>query len=215
MSEPERRSPILEFLQRKENLEAVLQVLRHGVAIKASLWEGFWANLEVSLKRHRPPDFPTHLTWQRDSGKWEKELFSGHKTDVCQGLDARLSPAPQQRQGLRYRVEIELTADHVGYLGFGLCFEKRAQDLPKILALPQFAELTKALGRIRARDLDTDSAAWWPRFEYWNRQKEKDPWLWLAEERERPWEAEAKSFWGLVVQTHQLVAAANSVLKRY
>jgi hypothetical protein len=188
-------------------------VLRHGIEIRERLWERFWTNLEKSLKSRCPNGLAAQFVWERDSGKWGKEVFSGLMDDECLGLDVRLTQAPKDSEGLRYRVEAELNGDQVRHLGFGLCFQKNADDLARLKRLPQVSEIIELLERTRLSD--EPEWEWWAWWQYWDRDIRKDTWLWFADGGERSWEKQAKSFWGLVEQSHELVAAANKALKRY
>src|SRR6266404_3943954 len=94
-------SPILKFLTEKENLPAVLDVLRYGNEIRERVLQDFWSALEEALKQRRPSTLAIDLSWGTES----IELPIGRKTDRYFDLDARLGPTADKGQAVRYRIE--------------------------------------------------------------------------------------------------------------
>src|SRR5438552_2196647 len=96
-------SPILDFLTSKENLPAVVVVLRYSSAVREQLAQRFWSKFEESLKQAKPKELSIQFSWQPDFGKNNGELYAGLRDDECFGLSALFpGPRPGEVQGLKY-----------------------------------------------------------------------------------------------------------------
>jgi hypothetical protein len=198
----------------KENLPAVLEVLRHGPEIRERVMQDFWITFEEAFKQRRPTNLSVELSWKSVPDNKSREVFAGFNKGVFD-LEARLDPATDEVHALRYCIELDVMETGVSYLGYGLAWVNEEKEFEKKLRLPALQELRRQLERTRRGDLDTRPNTWWIWFEYWNREIYVDLWTWLAQERDgNSFEKEAKSFWSFVEQTHVLVAKANKVLKR-
>src|SRR5437762_2663436 len=117
-------SPILGFLMAKENLPAVLEVLRYESEIRERVMQDFWTALEDALKQRRPSNLAVDLSWKTEP----IELSVSRKTDEHFCLDAKLGPTANETQALSYRIELQVAQGSVGYIGFGLAFVKEEKD---------------------------------------------------------------------------------------
>ena len=204
-------SPILKFLTDKENLPAVLEVLRYGNEIREKVLQDFCTALEEALKQRRPSTLAIDLSWRTEP----IELPIGGKTDQYFGLDARLGSTADKAQALRYSIELHVVQDSIDYVGFGLAFVNQEKDFEKTCRMLSLQRLRRQLKETRQGDLDSEPNEWWIWFEHWRRDIRVDQWLCLVQGKDSHWfEKETRSFWGFVEQTHVLVSEANEALKR-
>src|SRR6266540_7654 len=104
------QSPILDFLLSKENLPAVLEVIRYAKEIRESIQRQFWERLEHDLKKHAPSGFSVNLSWQQHLASKPADPFS---------LEARITPVNEKVQALLYRIE-----SGPDYFGIGIFWLK-------------------------------------------------------------------------------------------
>ena len=83
-------SPIFQFLTQKENLPAVLEVIRYTEQIRNYVAERFCDSLEKAIKKNPKA---------RDDFSWERRLPD--KSDRAFFLIARPPALPEKRQGLQ------------------------------------------------------------------------------------------------------------------
>ncbi len=103
-----RESPIFRFLTDKENLSAILEVVRYAEDIREYVADRFWSRLEDAIRKH-PKALSTSFSWKRDLADKPNGYFS---------LVARLLPASADKgQGLGYGIEATRNTSEWGFGG--------------------------------------------------------------------------------------------------
>lgn len=189
-------SPIFQFLTTKENLPAVLEVVRYAEEVREYVVDRFWSTFQNAIGKH-PRAVANIFSWERihedKAGRWF-------------GLVARFRPVAEKGQCLQYGIEVAAE-----YFGMGLSWREDADQtlfkLQRIKALQ--AELKRRIG-VEAESGDE----WWLWWEYWQRNPYTDPWSWFGKDFGDAWFEEfAGKFWDFVHQTRTLVLEANKSLE--
>lgn len=192
-------SPVFRFLTQKENLAAVLEVIRYTQEIREYVADRFWNRLEKAIKTN-PNALSTSFSW------WRR---IPDRSDGCFNLWARPAGASEKGQALIYSIET-----HPDYFGMGLFWSEDAHhQTEKLYQLESVKALEAVLRRRLGEGFDADR--WWLWWETWERNPYTDPWSWFGSDFSEEWfDDVAKKFWDFVIPTHALVVQANNSLSR-
>lgn len=197
------KSPILAFLTSKENLSAVLEIVRWVPDVRREVADRFWSRLQCSLKESKPAALDLNFSWATNIGSKPDDEF---------GLSARLQPVSSEVQGLCYSI-----AAGSGYFGLGLAWLIPAKNFE---SLCQIKAVRLLQGELNAKRPNSPEPDWpsnlWLWWEGWEENTySDDPWSWFAkDEFDDAWcKDKAEKFWDFVAQIQQLVVEANKALK--
>lgn len=209
------KSPVLEFLTKKDNMQGVLEVLRYGIQIRKRVAERFWMSLENSFRACQPANLSVDLLWRRYVGAKKRDLdqlYAGLKDDYRLSLDAWPGRFSDESQGVKFRIE-----SYHDYFGFGLCWQTEVQNLESLCSLPPMQALCARIKEMGSHELilEPEPNEYWVWWASWESDiYENEPWFWYAQERDSAWfENKAKSFWKFVELTYGAVIEANKTLK--
>lgn len=197
------KSPIFKFLTRKDNLPAVLTIMRYSDEVRATVANQFGHELKRIATMNKPAGLDVKPSWR-------EELLL--KPFVQFGLDARVEPFDESLHALRYRIEAG-----PGYFGVGLKWLRYEKDFRSLCQIEAVRSLQEGLNKRHESDEPDFPAGWWLWWENWGTStfSDNDPWSWFANrEFDEVWyKDKAERFWGLFGETHALVAEANKALK--
>jgi hypothetical protein len=197
------KSPILSLLTNKENLSAVLEIMKYSQDVGREVRERFWDRLQQALRKSEPAELSLGLLWRQDLSV----------TTEWPGLDGRLAPFVEKVQGLKYRIEAG-----EGYFGFGLAWlmkTKEFQNHRQIKAVDRLQNnLENKCHTSHDPELPNESWLWWEEWEN-STFSDSDLWSWFAkDEADELWfRDKADKFWAVAAQVHPLVVEANKALK--
>lgn len=60
------KSPILSLLTNKENLSAVLEIMKYSQDVGREVRERFWDRLQQALRKSEPAELSLGLLWRQD-----------------------------------------------------------------------------------------------------------------------------------------------------
>jgi hypothetical protein len=116
----------------------------------------------------------------------------------------------EKTQGLRYGI-VAATE----YFGFGLNWNKKAEQIEKLCELQAVKTLQAELVKRRRGDIEQDPTDYWLWWEYWQRNPCTDPWSWFGTDFDDAFFNDlAEKFWAFVLPIHPLVLGANKELNR-
>ena len=197
------KPPILDLLTKKENLPAVLEIMKYSQDVGREVRERFWERLQRVLKERGSARRAPEPSWKQDpniTGEW-------------QGLHARVEPFVERVQGLHYHIVVG-----EGEFGVGLAWVMPAKNFARLYQIKAVQLLRKELRKKRgAYAGPPDPPDYWLWWEPWERStySDADPWSWFArDESDEPWFWDkAEKFWDLATQVRPLVLEANKALK--
>jgi hypothetical protein len=141
---------LVEFLINDQNAECVLEVLKHGEAIRSKLTERFWSELRTHLSTTAPMAYSNNFKWNLGSDATKKR-------ESYAWLDAQFAQFANHPQSLFYRVEYSVWPQGL-QLYYGLHW--KAENRPAVgvhLAEP-FQVLRQQL---KADEYDLSEPEWW------------------------------------------------------
>jgi len=197
-SEP---SPIFRFLVQKDNLPAVLDVVRYAEEIRDYVANRFWDRLEEAIKAN-PKALPASFAWARKFPT---------KGDGFFNVIARPPGLSEKGQGLKYMFET-----NPEYFGMGIAWNEDAHgQTDKLCKLEPIKRLQAELRKRLPGDIEPEPNRWWLWWEYWQRNPYTDPWSWFASDLDDTFFNDlAKKFWDLLLPVHPVVSEANKALGR-
>jgi hypothetical protein len=139
---------LIDFLTNDQNADSVLEVLKHGEAIRAKLTERFWLELRTHLSATTPASLVENL-------KWDLGSDATGKRKSYAWLDARLKNAVNQSQCLFYRLEYSTWAEGMD-LYYGLHW--KSENKTEIHLSKRLQELRN---KLEEDEYDLSEPEWW------------------------------------------------------
>ena len=197
--------PILNFVLRKENLPATLDILKRADEIRRALLQTFWDALLSHLKTTTPRRLAKlrHMQWVfwpsgEGCGASEYELYF---------TDARF---PKQGQHLNYCVQHYVSGSSFD-VGYGIMWDEQEPTKSHIQQMPQVEKLRQSLNV----DIFTSSSAWWlGRAGLFQENAVEEFLKRYAKNASQVERKVSEDFWQLVDDTFDLVAEANRAIQR-
>jgi hypothetical protein len=197
--------PILNFVLRRENLPATLDILKRADVIRRDALRMFWDSLLSALKATTP----RQLT-KRSNMRW---VFwpSHEKSDAnYYGLYFADSRFAKPSQYLSYCVRHYISGSSFE-VDYGIMWEKQEPTKSRIQQMPQVEKLRQSLNA----DIFTSSSSWWLGKAGLFRENSAEEFL--KRNAEKTTEVKRKvcqDFWQLIDDTFDLVAQANQAVQR-
>jgi hypothetical protein len=193
------KSPIIEFFISKENLPAVLEVIRCTEQIRDRLALKFWMDYQSALNRTKPANLA--ITFSSKTEVWKSNHYFQ--------LFADWGKTDNKTAHLKYQLEVG-----PDYFGAGLrWFPTAAKDFETLSRLKPVRALQGFLKEKRPTAYESEATWFW--WEPWEQLACNDPW-WMAKEFGQDWYRDrAAKFWTFFEQTQVSVLEANSALKRH
>lgn len=193
---------LVEFLTSDRNVRCVLEVLRHGEAIRARLTERFWSGLKTHMKNAARTNAAKKLKWE--AGSWAK----GKEAWVR--LDAQISQFKDSPQNLSFSIEYYTSPDGLD-LYYGLRWKKETRPSSKLFSAKHVLNLRRLLER---EDYELTDQECWCGWKYVRRFSGPDDFLsFFVENRNVLFQSVSDGFWPFVEHTISHVGKVNRSLK--
>lgn len=198
--------PILNFVLRKENLPATLDILKRAKEIRRAVLQTFWDSIRSHLKATTPPRLAKfgYMRWEF----WPSHERSGDTEYCLYFRDARFAKA---RQHLTHCVQQWMTESSYE-IKYGIQWEMEEASASRLRKLPQVEKLRQSLND---EIFKTTGLSWWcGRAKLFQEDSVED---FLKKHTANSSQIKRKvsqDFWQLVDDTADLVAEANHAIQR-
>lgn len=196
-------SKLVEFLANERNVGCVLEVLKHGEAIRTTLSKRFWSALSTHLAKTAPSSLGKKLKWEFSS---ELPGTRGY----CAWLDANFAQFRERPQSLFYRIEYYSWPQGLD-LYYGLHWTAQTRPSEKILSTPALQNLRQRLAK---DEYDLTEPGWWCGWRYVRRFSSPDDFLAFSVENPKfLFKTISDGIWPFVERTIKHVEKVNGSLK--
>jgi hypothetical protein len=199
---------ILNYVLKKENLLATLDIISRASEIRRAALQQFWEMLHSQLQQKTPRQFAKlrHMKWDFYPPHND---FEGQYTTLYYH-DSRL---PESAQSLRYCVHHRANESSFDITIGIMWWYKPEKAKSRLLQLPAVMKLCQ---RLNSQQFQFDkNSYWWLRGSHLFRENGVEDFL--KRHASNPKQVEGKicaAFWHLVEDTYELVAEANRAIRR-
>ncbi|HNQ88442.1 MAG TPA: hypothetical protein PKM73_07510 [Verrucomicrobiota bacterium] len=193
---------LVEFLISERNVCCVLEVLKHGDAIRRALLNRFWSRVRTHLGATAPKGLATKVNWS--ASPLPQETKSGFAW-----LEARFPRFEDERQCLCYRVEYERWPQGLD-LYYGLHWRQETRRSTRSRSIKPVQSLRQALD---ANDYKLSDQESWCGWRYVRRFNDTDDFLsFFVENPKFLLESISEGLWPFVHRTIKHVERVNRSL---